>query len=416
MAAVALAIGAGVAVWLATRPPPRVPEPPPVAVPSRLSDLAPPPDWSELAAYHGTITRERFELALDSVFTMSGAWRRVMQVGKGEVRVETGAAEPFVLRLAATAADERAPQRWWRAAATLPPAPPGRPLAGVHVAIDAGHLGGRWGKLEERWFRVGPAPPVLEGDLTLQVARLLRPRLEQLGARVTLTREGSEPLTSWRPESLLDAGLVAAAPGSSEGPRQLAERLFCRTAEIRARARLINERIHPDVVLCLHFNAEEWGPPGQPVLSDRNHFHLIVHGAVTDAELEFADQRHDLLLRLLQRVHEEELALGVTAATVFAEQTGLPPYSYETGSIRARNLGGTPYVWARNLLANRLCRCPVLFYEPYVMNSGEVHARIQAGDYPGERTVAGARRRSIFREYADAVAEGLRRHYQQARR
>ena len=68
------------------------------------------------------------------------------------------------------------------------------------------------------------------------------------------------------------------------------------------------------------------------------------------------------------------------------------------------------------LLANRLCRCPVLFYEPYVMNSGEVHARIQAGDYPGERTVAGARRRSIFREYADAVAEGLRRHYQQARR
>jgi hypothetical protein len=30
--------------------------------------------------------------------------------------------------------------------------------------------------------------------------------------------------------------------------------------------------------------------------------------------------------------------------------------------------------------------------------------------------VAGARRRSIFREYADAVAEGLRRHYQQARR
>ena len=42
------------------------------------------------------------------------------------------------------------------------------------------------------------------------------------------------------------------------------------------------------------------------------------------------------------------------------------------------------------------------------MNNREVWERIQAGDYEGEREVAGSRRASIFREYADAVAEGVR--------
>lgn len=49
------------------------------------------------------------------------------------------------------------------------------------------------------------------------------------------------------------------------------------------------------------------------------------------------------------------------------------------------------------------------------MNSREVFERIQAGDYEGTRPVAGAERPSIFREYADAVAEGLVHHYKDRR-
>lgn len=412
--AVVLAAGTGVAVWLAQRPaPPAVSGPSP---PTRLSELAPPPDWSQLAGYHGTVTRAAFERAMDEVFTMSGAWRRWIEVGETEARIETGEREPFVLRFAVEGTGPAAPHRWWRPADGMGPAPADRPLAGVHVAIDPGHLGGQWGKMEERWFRVGNAMPVQEGDLTLAVARLLRPRLEQLGAKVTLVRETNDPLTTWRPQSLREAGMLQPDAGVNEEPRRLAERLFYATAEIRARARRVNEQIRPDLVLCLHLNAEEWGNPSRPTLVDRNHFHLLINGAFTDAEVALADQRCELLLRLLQRTHDEELALGVTAAKAFAELTGLPPYQYEAGSLRARNLGGTPYLWARNLLANRLYRCPVLFYEPYVMNSREVHARIQAGDYPGERLVAGALRPSLVREYADAVTEGLRRHYSRVRR
>jgi hypothetical protein len=49
--------------------------------------------------------------------------------------------------------------------------------------------------------------------------------------------------------------------------------------------------------------------------------------------------------------------------------------------------------------------------EPYVMNSTTDHARIQAGDYDGLREISGKLQPSIFREYADALVEGLTRHY-----
>jgi len=40
---------------------------------------------------------------------------------------------------------------------------------------------------------------------------------------------------------------------------------------------------------------------------------------------------------------------------------------------------------------------------------------VQAGDYEGEITLAGEPRRSIYREYADAVVEGVRAYYAKVR-
>ena len=50
------------------------------------------------------------------------------------------------------------------------------------------------------------------------------------------------------------------------------------------------------------------------------------------------------------------------------------------------------------------------------MNSQEVWQRVQDGDYEGWKLSAGALRKSIYREYADAVAAGLRDYYEKARR
>ena len=120
-----------------------------------------------------------------------------------------------------------------------------------------------------------------------------------------------------------------------------------------------------------------------------------------------------MIRRLLSRAYDEELPLADTVAAAMA-RGGLARYQYPTTNSTT-NVGTSGYVYARNLLATRLYRCPVVYCEPYVMNSKDVFARIQAGDYEGTRNINGVERKSIFREYADSVAEGLVEYYSRAR-
>jgi hypothetical protein len=188
-----------------------------------------------------------------------------------------------------------------------------------------------------------------------------------------------------------------------------AERLFYRTGEIRNRARLVNERIRPDLVVCLHFNAEEWGNPNRPTLTEANHLHLLLSGSMSRGELLHEDERFTMLVKLLEGTHREELGASEAVARRLAAATGLPPYVYH--GAKALPASSNPYLWIRNLLANRLFECPVVYCEPYVMNSRDVFERIQMGDYEGLRTIGGIRRPSIYREYAEAVAQGLADYY-----
>ena len=249
--------------------------------------------------------------------------------------------------------------------------------------------------------------------MTLKVAKLLVPRLKALGAEVFLTRSKPGPITSARPSQLRAAAADSLHqkndPVTKKAVAKESERLFYRVSEIRRRSRIVNETIKPDIVLCLHFNAEEWGDEKHPHLVDDNHMHFLVTGSWSKEELTFEDLRLDMLVKLLSRASSEELPLANTMADVMAAATGLPPYVYRGGNVVRVN--DNPYLWARNLLANRLFTCPVVYVEPYVMNSRAGFARIQAGDYDGRRTIGGVARQSIYREYADAVTAGLVKYY-----
>ena len=379
-----------------------------------LSPLAPPPNWSNLDAFQETITRDDFISLLDKIYAPAGAWQETIVVQDQEAVITTRPGEsPFVLRFAASRATARSVPRYWRTRAQLPAEEPGKPLSGLKIALDPGHIGGYWAKMEERWFQIGDSLPVTEGDMTLIVAKLLAPRLEGLGAEVFLTRRRPAPSTSLSPSQLEKTAAASLAEKGAIADEQAvqkeSERLFYRVAEIRQRAKRINESIRPDVVICLHFNAEPWGDATNPQLVDQNHLHFLIAGALNREELEYEDQRYDMLVKLLNRSFVEELALTDVISRKMATATGLPPYFYRT--TEATRVVSNPYIWARNLLANRLFACPVIYVEPYVMNSHLVFARIQAGNYEGLREVGGIMRKSIYREYADAVADGIITYY-----
>jgi N-acetylmuramoyl-L-alanine amidase len=247
-----------------------------------VSPLATPPDWSKLDPYQETITREDFVNLLEKVYAPGDAWKDTITVRDTEALIKTRPdAVPFLLRFAPSRATAKAVPSYWRSRRELPAVEPGKPLAGLKVALDPGHLGGYWAKMEERWFQIGNSKPVTEGDMTLAVAKLIATRLQSLGAQVYLTRAKPAPVTSLRPGGLKKAAAASLAdkgtPATEFSLQKESERLFYRVGEIRRRGKLVNENIRPDVVICLHFNAEAWGDANNPTLTDVNHLHFLRH-------------------------------------------------------------------------------------------------------------------------------------------
>jgi hypothetical protein len=391
------------------------------------------PRWDVLEHYQQTITRDEFAHLINDVYGTHGFAPDLIEIKDDTARIlmNRDAQKFFTLRFAGRTEERKPVPRLWRSAKSLQPAERKKPLSGLKIALDPGHLGGKWAKMEERWFQVGDSKPVQEGDLTLRVARLLAMRLHELGAKVSFVRSTDEPRTGKRPDDFRELArkilvrngvpqpradvLDSTDPEKEKTTRWQSEILFYRYSEIRRRAALVNFKLHPDLVLCLHFNAEGWGDPTSPTLTDTNHLHLLVNGSYLAEELEFDDERFEMIRRLLSRAYGEELPLADTVAVAMARETGLPPYAYPTTNSTTK-VGTSGYVYARNLLATRLYRCPVVYCEPYVMNSKDVFARIQAGDYEGTRNIDGVVRKSIFREYADSVIDGIVDYYSKARK
>ena len=213
---------------------------------------------------------------------------------------------------------------------------------------------------------------------------------------MVLTKNNFQPVTDKRPEDFR-AQAEREVPASeddanrADAVRKRQELLFYRTAEITARARLVNERLKPDLTICLHFNAVEWNDCHD--LVDDNRLVVFVHGDYLPGELADDDQKLQLFQKLLEGSHAVELSVAEALAASLARATGL-----------------LPTVRPRNLAANRLYNGPVVYLEPYYMNNRTVYQRLQLGDYDGEKEVDGKPLKSIFREYADAVMDGLRPH------
>lgn len=388
-----------------------------------LATLGVAPDWSRLDPWQETMTREEFTRLLDDLYAHApGGWKPWIEITETHAAITRESAKPgekYLLRFAA-ATPAAPPRRYWRAPRELPAtADPKKPLAGYRIALDPGHIGGAWSRLEERHFQIGGDSPVQEGDMVLTVARLLETKLKALGAEVSLIRAAAEPVTRLRPldvepytRKMLEAsGWTEAIP--PEVFEKARNRVFAVNAEVRARAALVNHRLKPDLVLALHFNGEPWGSPDSPVFSDKNHHHVLVFGNVEPWEWAQDDTRHETMIKLLQRTHDIERGLATRSAGSLAAATGLPPFTYR--GTNARTADNTGYVWARNLLASRIYQCPVVYLEPHVMNHPLTYQRIQAGAYPGKRDIGGIERPNIYSEYATATASAVRKWFEESR-
>ena len=379
----------------------------------KISTLGEEPDWSELDVFQNSCTRSQFLGKLKKIYSPREEWWAPwIQVKKQEARIrkKANSEDWYILKFFEEKKQDE-----------INTLGPSQKKSIRKIALDPGHIGGIYSEMEGRHFFIEGGPVVKEGVLSLRVAQRVKELLEKKGLEVFLVREKEEPVTEKRPadfDSLAKDWLkglnLEGVPGE-EIKKLLTKRkeiLFYRVSEIRARARLINEEIRPDLVICLHLNAAPWKNPDQIELVERNDYHLLVNGCYMGGELAFDDQRFELLFRLLNGWDETERVLAEDLSRSFKKKSSLPAFRYH--GPNAVKVGSVPGVWGRNLLANRIYRCPVVFLEPYVANSKQVYSRIQMGDYHGHRLIGGRKVLSLVEEYAQAVVAGLPIQIQQA--
>src|SRR4030081_3274965 len=139
------------------------------------------PRWKVLEKYQETITHDEFSHLVRDVYCTQGFAEDLIKIDNDSARIlkNREAQSFFTLRFASDDNSQKKIPRLWYPGKSLPTAKIDKPLAGLRIALDPGHLGGKWAKMEERWFQVGDSVPVQEGDLVLRVSQMLAPRLKQ---------------------------------------------------------------------------------------------------------------------------------------------------------------------------------------------------------------------------------------------
>ena len=399
-----------------------------------LSPLAPKPDWDSLEPYQKTITREEFTRLVNNVYSLDGAFWSYCSINDREVMIYSDMTKLkllFALRFAPSK-DASAPLPY-HYATQASSADPSKPLKGIKIALDPGHLGGDWAKLEARWFQIGNDPPVMEGNLTLITCQILAEELEADGATIIWAKHDHEPTTDLRPDDLrgeakaalklhtptesgyvpsflfgIDVHRLNSAKRRESRIDDEAALLFYRVAEIRARGEVVN-RQHPDLTICVHYNADDWGDPSHPTLTDKSRLIIFTNGYYESSEIAYDDYKFDMLRKLLDRTAVQE-----ERGCALVGQSMLDSFKYPpdiAGKLSAHRVTDVPSVYARDLIANRIYHGPVIYCEGPYMNARDAYYRIIAGDYLGERNIQGETVPSIYRQYATSVEKGILEYF-----
>jgi len=388
----------------------------------QLSPLAPQPDWAKLEPYQRTITRQEFARLIDQVYSPDGAFWKFARIDDDKVVIfsDPGRTPPALFTLYFAPSDSACAPLPYAYKTGAVSSDPTRPLKGLRIALDPGHIGGDWARLEGRYFKIGDDPSVEEAKLNMITCNLLAERLEADGAEIIWAKHDYEPTTDLRPDSLRREAIAALTlrPDTTKRKSDKAaiERmitneaalLFYRVAEIRARADLVNKQ-HPDLTICVHYNADDWGNPDKPTLTGHSRLVIFINGDYEKSEVACDDIKYDLLRKLLDRTAVQEERGCDLVGQEMLDTLKYPPETY-TGYF-ARHVTDVPSVYARNLIANRLYHGPVIYCEGPYMNARDAYDRIIAGDYLGLRTINGESVPSVYREYASSVERGVLKYF-----
>lgn len=297
-----------------------------------------------------------------------------------------------------------------------------KPLAGIKIAIDPGHIAGTWdiAVAESRFIEMYgiKKDPIrfFEGELTLSTALVLRDSLESLGAQVMLSRDKGDfsamgmSFEEWMHTELVDTLLrIGYTLDQTErrirntSRRRLYERYFL-DADLDARAEKINY-FKPHFTVVIHFNADVlntgWHTPTR-----RNYSMIFVPGSYLANELLTPIERFDFIRTLLTDHMQESTQLSAFVMEEFEDQLKVPAVKdYQAPRyLTANSKKVTKGVYARNLRLCRLLNTPVCYGESLLQDNKAELLALSENDL-SEGVIA-----PRLVEVANAYFEGIKKY------
>jgi N-acetylmuramoyl-L-alanine amidase len=380
-------------------------------------------DWTLFEKYNHTITKEKFCSMLDRIYNPSKAIYTYLNVTDEYAEMFEDKEKTTLNFTLYFAKDDNTSQEKFRTFKSIPELielknPTSKPLKGLKIVIDPGHIGGTWADVEERSVTWNNYPVIREGDKNLQVAQALKARLESAGAQIYMTHNKPEPVTTLRAKDFVEEAKVEiykkynVDEESAKARKAYFEKLinwraelyFYRRAEIAQRAENIRTQFLPDLNICNHFNATE--KSGARQLTKDNRHVFFINGCYGPDEIENPMTRYFLFSKLLEQSVGIEIKVADAISKKMLQVANLPPARFGKEKYQCP-VNENPYLYARNLAASRQYPGPCIILEPFYMNNVWTAERLAAGDYDGVRTIAGGTYRSLIREYADAVADAI---------
>ncbi|MFI5164210.1 MAG: N-acetylmuramoyl-L-alanine amidase [Bacteroidia bacterium] len=253
---------------------------------------------------------------------------------------------------------------------------------GKRIALDPGHIAGdlETAKREKKWVEMkNPQATLIEGELTLATALILKKKLEDQGAHVMLTRDKPNQSAfgvdykKWKDSLFVKSLDSAYARGdiSFEEKNYLLHkandteifRRFFMLEDVRERARKINE-FHPDLTLIIHYNVDEtnqsWDKP-----TKKDYVMGFVGGSFAKDELDKPEARIDFLRLLLTDDVEHSIEFSKYIVGSLSEKLKVPA-ALDSNAIYLRdNCMQTEAngVFCRNLTLTRMVRGTLCYGE-----------------------------------------------------
>ncbi len=288
---------------------------------------------------------------------------------------------------------------------------PCKTLVGVKVAIDPGHFGGSYARLEERYIDI---PPSLEreeivqfdeGTLSFLTATYLKLLLEKEGAIVMLTRDQigkgvyREDFFDWLKKN--------PALWSGEVALNNLFRKYYNPLDLRARADKIND-FSPDLTLVIHYNSHDAqeGVPSNHGVTSKNYNMVFVPGAFCRNELEEEESRYEFLRLLLTGDLSESIKLSSVVLAKMSERLQVPVVTKADGAryLPQVCLKVSEGIYARNLALTRLIHGPVCYGESLVQNNADECINLNRKDF----VIGGQPCSSRIKQVAEAYFEGIK--------